>query len=287
VFWAGHLIASRGGHGDEITETASGRPRGLETSSSLRIATGQWDWRLAVREEIRRGVDLIKLTAPYDRDEVTAAVDEAHMLGFPVAVDGFGEYVKWATEAGMNSIEHPLAISDETLRLMAERKTALVPTLVAFFNPLTFGYPSAHIPPGGFYFTMSRRFSMTHDGNVETVRKARAAGVTIGVGTDIPFENERRYPGDYFVELRLLKDAGLTDREIVMAATRVGGEIMGIPDKLGTVEKGRLADVLVVAANPLEDIQNLRQLRLAVADGRVVRDRIEHAPVPPDPSRVR
>lgn len=285
VFWAGRLISSRGGHGDEITETASGHPKPLETSASQRVATGPWDWRLAVREEIRRGVDVIKLTAPYDKEEVAAAVDEAHMLGVPVTVDAFGDYVTWASQAGIDSIEHPLSISADTIKVMAEKKTALVPTLTAFYNPLTFGYPSAGIPPGGFFFTMSRRFSMTHEGNVETVRQAKVAGIKIGVGTDIPFENERRYPGDYFVELKFLRDAGLSNKEILEAATRVGGEILAIPDKLGTLEKGKLADVLVVAGDPLQDIENLRKMRVVVADGRVVRDRIENAAVPSEASK--
>ena len=182
VFWAGRLISSRGGHGDEITETASGRPKPVETSASQRVATGPWDWRLAVREEIRRGVDVIKLTAPYDKEEVAAAVDEAHMLGIPVTVDAFGDYVTWASQAGIDSIEHPLSISPETIKVMAEKKTALVPTLTAFYNPMTYGYPSAGIPPGGFFFTMSRRFSMTHEGNVETVRRAKAAGLRSASG---------------------------------------------------------------------------------------------------------
>jgi imidazolonepropionase-like amidohydrolase len=287
VFWAGRLISSRGGHGDEITETASGHPKPLETSASQRVATGPWDWRLAVREEIRRGVDVIKLTAPYDKEEVAAAVDEAHMLGLPVTVDAFGDYVTWASQAGIDTIEHPLSISADTIKVMAEKKTALVPTLTAFYNPLTYGYPSAGIPPGGFFFTMSRRFSMTHEGNIETVRRARAAGIKIGVGTDIPFENERRYPGDHCVELKFLRDAGLSNKEILEAATRVGGEILAIPDKLGTLQKGKLADVLVVAGDPLQDIENLHKMRLVVADGRVVRDRIDNAPVPSEASKMK
>lgn len=287
VFWAGRLISSRGGHGDEITETASGRPRSLETSPSQRVATGPWDWRLAVREEIRRGVDVIKLTAPFDKEEVAAAIDEAHMLGIPVTADAFGDYVAWASQAGIDTIEHPLAISDETIKLMAEKKTAFVPTLTAFYNPLTYGYPSAHIPPGGFFFTMSRRFPMTHQGNVEIVRKAKAAGIKIGVGTDIPFENERRYPADYFVELKFLTDAGFSNKDVLESATRVGGEILAIPDKIGTLEIGKLADVLVVEGDPLQNIENLKKLRLVIADGRVVRDRIDKAPVPSEASRAR
>jgi imidazolonepropionase-like amidohydrolase len=274
VFWAGKLIGSRGGHGDEITETASGRPRSLEGSGRHRVANGPSDWRLAVREQIRMGADLIKLTAPFTKEEAAAAIDEAHMLGIRVTADAFGDYVTWAVEAKIDGIEHPLAISDAAIQAMVKNETAFVPTMTAFYNPTKIGYLSAHIPPGAFYYTMSRRFSMTHEDNMETLRKARAAGVKVGIGTDIPFENDRRYPSDYFQELRIFKEAGYTNREILTIATRSGGEILGIPDKLGTLEKGKLADVLVVGGDPLQDIDNLREMRLVIADGRVLRDRL-------------
>ena len=70
VFWSGRMVAMRGGHSDEITETATGRPRSVETGPGTRVATGPYDWRLAVREQIRAGADWIKLTAPFTRDEV-------------------------------------------------------------------------------------------------------------------------------------------------------------------------------------------------------------------------
>jgi imidazolonepropionase-like amidohydrolase len=273
VFWAGKLIGSRGGHGDEITETASGRPRSLEGSGRHRVANGPSDWRLAVREQIRMGADLIKLTAPFTKEEVAAAIDEAHMLGIRVTVDAFGDYVTWAAEAKIDGIEHPLAITDAGIAAMAKNGTSFVPTMTAFYNPTKLGYPSAHIPAGAFYYTMSRRFSMTHEDNMATLRKARAAGIKVGIGTDIPFENDRRYPSDYFQELRFFKEAGYTNKEIVMIATKHGGEILGIPDMLGTLEKGKLADVLVVGGDPLQDIENVTKMRLVVADGRVLRDR--------------
>jgi imidazolonepropionase-like amidohydrolase len=114
---------------------------------------------------------------------------------------------------------------------------------------------------------------MTHEDNMATLRKARAANVKVGIGTDIPFENDKRYPSDYFQELRFFKEAGYTDKEILMIATKNGGDILGIPDMIGTLEKGKLADVLVVDGNPLQDIENLRKMRLVIADGRVLRDR--------------
>jgi imidazolonepropionase-like amidohydrolase len=107
------------------------------------------------------------------------------------------------------------------------------------------------------------------------LKGARKAGVKVGIGTDVPFENEKRYPSDYFVEIELFQKAGYTNEEILASATRIGGEILQLDDKLGTLEKGKLADVLVVAENPLDDIQNLQKMRLVVADGRVVRNRIQ------------
>jgi imidazolonepropionase-like amidohydrolase len=161
---------------------------------------------------------------------------------------------------------------------MKQHGTMFVPTMTAFYNVIKTGYPPASIPPGGFYFTMSRRFPVTEEGIMSVLRNARSAGLLVGIGTDIPFENEKRYPSDYFVELRLFKEAGYTDAEILYAATRDGGKILGLEDRLGTLEKGKIADVLVVSGNPLEDHRNLENLKLLVADGVVVRDRMAGSP---------
>ena len=272
VLWSGNLISARSGHADEITSTATGKPKSTATSSRVRVATGPWDWRLAVREQIRKQADWIKLTSPYTREEVAAAVDEAHMQGIPVTVDAFGKYIEWASDAGVDSIEHPLDFTEQTIAVMARNGTDFVPTLTAFYNVEKTGYPSAGIPSGGFFFTFARRFPVSHEQHLETVRLAHEAGIRIGVGSDIPFENDVRYPQDYYVELGLLKDAGLTDADVFASATRVSAEILKMEDKLGTLEPGKLADILVVGSNPLEDIQNLQDVKLVVADGRVIRN---------------
>ncbi len=271
VLWSGKLIATRGGHGDEITSTATGRPKSMAPNDRVRVANGPWEWREAVREQIRMHADWIKLTAPYTKEEIQAGVEEAHLHGIPVTVDSFGEFTQWAAEAGIDSIEHPLNLNSDVIAAMARNKTDLVPTLTAFYNVVKTGYPSAGITAGGFYYTMSRRFPVDHDQHTEMVREAHKAGIRIGVGTDIPFENEKRYPNDYYVELGLLKDAGLSDREVFESATRVGAEILRMSDKLGTLEVGKLADVLIVGRNPLDDIQNLRDVKKVIADGKVVR----------------
>ena len=277
VLWSGNLIAARGGHADEISSTATGKPKSTATSSRVRVATGPWDWRLAVREQIRKHADWIKLTSPYTREEVAAAVNEAHMQGIPVTVDSFGKYTEWASEAGVDSIEHPLGMDEHIIAVMARNKTDFVPTLTAFYNVEKTGYPSAGIPSGGFFYTFARRFPVVHAQHLEMVRLAHEAGIRIGVGSDVPFENDVRYPQDYYVELGLLKDAGLSDEDVLASATRVGAEILRMEDKLGTLEAGKLADILVVGSNPLEDIQNLQDVKLVVADGRVIRDFVSEA----------
>jgi imidazolonepropionase-like amidohydrolase len=154
---------------------------------------------------------------------------------------------------------------------MAANGTDLVPTLTTFRNLLQEGYPSAGVPAGGFFFTMARRFPLDHELHLANVKAAHEAGVRVGVGTDIPVEAHKRYPESYYTELALLKDAGLSNRDVLQSATRVGAEILRIGDKLGTLQTGKLADVLVVGSNPLDDLHNLRDVRLVIADGRIVR----------------
>lgn len=269
VFWSGQLIATTGGHGDEVTSTGSGRPRGASTGR-VRIANGPTEWRTAVREQIRQMADWIKISAPADREEMAAAIDEAHKHGVRVAIDSFGAYTDTAIEVGVDTLEHPLDMSDKAVPLMARHGTAFVPTIGAFDNLLTTGYPTAGIPAGGFYFTHSRRFKIDQQQHLARVREAHKAGVLVGVGTDIPFENEVRYPDAYFRELDYLSQAGLSNRDVIASATRIGAQILGMDDKLGTIEAGKIADVLVVGGDPLADLKSLRAVRLVVADGRVV-----------------
>ncbi|SEJ90113.1 Imidazolonepropionase [Sphingomonas sp. OV641] len=269
VMWSGRIISSTSGHGDEVTSTATGRQKpGLGGASHGN--NGPWEWRAAVREQVRVLADWIKLGAPGDQEEIAAAIDEAHSLGVPVAIDSYGKYTDWAIAAGVDTLEHPLDMSDQAVPLMKKHGTAFVPTIGAFDNLLEGGYPTAGIPTGGFYHTHSRRFVIDQGDHLKRVAEAHRAGVPIGVGTDIPFENEVRYPDAYFRELDYLRQAGLSNADVLASATRVGATIMRMGDKLGTVEPGKIADLLVVGANPLADLKNLRQVRYVVADGKVV-----------------
>lgn len=269
VLWSGRLISSTGGHGDEVTSTATGRQK-PGFGGPTRGANGPWEWRTAVREQVRRLADWIKLGAPADKEEIAAAIDEAHSLGVPVAIDSYGKYTDWAIEAGVDTLEHPLDMSDNAVPLMKKHGTAFVPTIGAFDNLLNGGYPTAGIPSGGFYYTHSRRFVIDQQDHLKRVREAYRAGVPIGVGTDIPFENDVRYPDAYFRELDYLSEAGLTNADVLGSATRVGAQIMHMGDKLGTIEQGKIADIVIVGANPLDSLRNLRDVRYVMADGKVV-----------------
>lgn len=119
---------------------------------------------------------------------------------------------------------------------------------------------------------MARRFPLNHELHLANVKAAHELGVRIGVGTDIPIEARNRYPESYYTELDLLTEAGLSNRDVLDSATRVGAEILRMADTLGTLQKGMLADVLVIGSDPFEDLHNLRDVRLVIADGRIVRN---------------
>jgi imidazolonepropionase-like amidohydrolase len=123
-----------------------------------------------------------------------------------------------------------------------------------------------------FYHTFSRRYPLDFQANLIKVGQAYRAGVRIGVGTDIPFETEILLPESYFQELGFLHQAGLPVKAVLASATRVGADILGMSDKLGTIEPGKIADVILLGKDPEQDLANLRELRYVVAGGKVVRE---------------
>lgn len=263
IFTAGQLITQTGGHGalHAVTPKYPEVPNGNH-NSMVRIASGPDQWREAVRIQFAKGADVIKLASEYTQEEITAAVDEAHSLGLPVTVDAETQYIDMAIKAGVDSIEHPLPRSDEAVALMAKRGIASVPTLVP--------YRLIQRNSGGYFGSTSRRFELNED-TIETMaKKMRKAGVKMGIGLDLILGYPAHMPGAYIDELESFTRIGFTKAEALVAATKTSAEIMHMGDRLGTIEVGKLADIIVIDGNPDEDFNALRKVRTAFVNGRLM-----------------
>ncbi len=256
IFPGGQLITGTGGHG------AEGLDAHAPGYGTMREASGPDDWREAVREQFKRGADFIKIGSHYSPEEVAAAVDEAHALGLKITADAETFYVTSAVEAGVDMIEHPLPRTDETIAMMVERGTEAVPTLI----PYIYIFDLA----GGYYGSTSRRFSFSKEDNLDLLSRMRKAGVKMGIGTDLVSDWFRYLPESYINELRQFLAVGYGLEEVLVTATRTNAELLDMADKLGTLEPGKLADVLVVDGRPDRDVGDLANVHLVVRDGEVV-----------------
>jgi len=258
VFAAGQIIVGTGGHG---TESFTFRTAPAYPDAQIIVADGADAWRAAVRLQFQRGADLIKLASHFSPEEVAAAVDEAHRLGLRVTVDSEGVYTDMAVQAGVDCVEHPLPRSDETIRHMAKAGICSVATLVPY------QYISA---AGGYFYSTSRRFAITNETIFEMASRLRAAGVTLGVGTDLTYGQHRMLPEPYIQELRNFVTLGYSSAEALVAATGTNSEILGMSDRLGTLVAGKLADLIVVNGRPDEDLEDLRNIDIVIVNGRVI-----------------
>ena len=256
VFAAGQLITAPGGHGSE---------GGLQVNDvgSIVTVTGADAWRGAVRDMFRRGADVIKIASHFARDEVRAAVDEAHALGLKVTCDCETFYIQWAVKAGVDMIEHPLPRTDETIQLMAARKVEAVPTV--YIYTILFDKSG-----GGYFGSTSRRFNFNDSLNLDVMRRMHRAGVKLGVGTDLVVDWYRQLPAPYINELKYFTAVGYSPAEALVAATKTNAELLDMDDKLGTLTPGKLADVLVVDGRPDERLDDLAKVDLVIRDGWVV-----------------
>jgi imidazolonepropionase-like amidohydrolase len=254
VFPAGAFITGEGGHSTENTPDELIRMMG-----ATRLASGPDDWRQAVREQFHKGADVIKLGSHFSAEEVKAAVEEAHELGLKVTVDAETFYIQRAVEAGADTIEHPLPRSEETIQLMAKKGVAADPTLIP--------YQIIFEEWGGYFGSTSRRFTFSKDANLEMLKRLHKAGIKCGVGTDLILHWYRYMPGPYIRELKNFVEAGWSVPEALVAATKTNAEILDMDDRLGTLQPGKLADVLVVDGRPDENLDDLAKVELVIRDG--------------------
>lgn len=257
IYAAGQIIVGRGGHGTEGQTAEEVERKGL-----ARIAIGPDDWREAVREQFAKGADLIKIGSHFSTQEIKAAVDEAHSLGIKVTVDAETFYVKRAIEAGADMIEHPLPRSPETIKLMAKNGVESIPTLIP--------YQIIFDLMGGYYGSTSRRFTFDEASIRQMLKDFKKAGIKMGIGTDLVADWFRRLPTAYVLELKEFVKAGYSISEALVAATKTNAEILDMGNKLGTIEVGKLADLIVVDGKPDEDLDDLVNIDLVIRNGFVV-----------------
>ncbi|MGD9518097.1 MAG: amidohydrolase family protein [Armatimonadota bacterium] len=230
-----------------------------------RVADGPWEVRRAVREQRQANVDFIKTAASggfwaeheecwwrdYTFEELEALVDEAHAVGKRVAVHAHTQPgLNNAIRAEADMIHHGAFIDDEALRGMAEGDLFFVPTLRVTSERNIAIKERAGCP------WEARKMAEAHDIHREGVRKARRMGIRIAVGTDLPGTPPWQ-AGDTAVELTELVACGLSPMEALVAATRTSAEALGVESDLGTIEPGKVADLVIVAEDPLTSLEAL------------------------------
>ena len=265
---AGHAITPTGGHLDP-TMFAAFAPGIMTLTLEEGIANGVDEVRKAVRYQIKHGARLIKVCASggvmshtgtagaqhYSDEELRAIVDEAHRRGLKVAAHTHGaDAVRHAVEAGIDCIEHGFLLDDETIKLMAERGTFLVPTTY-----LIEGMDMSRAAP-----ELQAKAAEIFPRARTVVGRAVAAGVKIAAGTDAPAIPHGRNAQ----ELIALVDRGMTPLQVLRAATVNAAELLGVDDR-GAIEEGLLADLVAVPGNPLEDISVLADVRFVMKGGTV------------------
>jgi imidazolonepropionase-like amidohydrolase len=240
--------------------------------------------RKKVREVLRAGAEVIKICStggvlsPTDHPEFTQFSPEeldvivreaAYRRGIKVMSHAQGaEGIKNAVRAGIHSIEHGIYLDDEAIQLMCERGTFLVPTLLAPVAVLEAG------EKGGMPEYGVRKAREAVEAHRESIRRAHQAGIKIAMGTDAGVMPH----GTNLRELGLMCNIGMSPMEALVATTKVAAECLGWQDRVGTVQAGKLADLVITKTDPLQDIRSLEQVEniaLVMKDGQIVKDRRE------------
>jgi imidazolonepropionase-like amidohydrolase len=267
---AGRFITTSNGISDFYPE-----PVGVPESSIGVLANKKDDMLAEVRKQVKAGVDLIKLAdSPYGdyqaftSEEMKAVGELVHQLNRRVTIHARGSAeVDASVAAGFDWIMHGNVMTDETIERLAKSRTLLVPVLLLLANLADWG--SLVGTPSSEREGAARLLERTAD----TLHRAHAAGVRFGVGTDTGFA-VTPYGEWHARELELMMEyAGLSELEVIEAATKNNALVLGLEDQVGEVAPGMLADLLVVDGNPARDIrvlQDRRNLDVIIKDGRIV-----------------
>ncbi len=273
LFASGHFLTTTGGH--------------FLTSGHARECDGPYGFVRAIREQIKNGVDHIKLNLTggimgpgRDRhwqsflldDELEAAFAICRKRGFPVMAHAASpEAVQAAARLGAHSVEHGYIMDAASVESLRANETWYVPTLaISHLTPdqASDAWEKRWVEERNLAPDLCHRADLAAGTHRACFRQARAAGVKMALGSDI-----RPLKEAALLELGLWVKAGATPWQALLAATRHAAELCGVGQDLGTIEPGKLADLIVVAADPLDDITNLRRLLLVLKEGRIVSDK--------------
>jgi imidazolonepropionase-like amidohydrolase len=271
IFGVGAFISPTGGGGD----MAGLRPDVCCVIKSSGICDGPDACRRAVREQIKRGADLIKviltgsvlstarsgLGVQFHEDELHAIVDTAHMMDRPVAVHAHGAAgVKTALRAGADSIEHASAMDEEAIELFSRSGAYLVPTLLAIQTVARRAQVEGYYPQA-----VRDKALLLSDSSQQNLRRAREAGIRIAFGTDSGVFSH----GEGARELALMVEAGFRPQEAIAAATIHAARLLGIQSQTGTLQVGARADIIAVRGNPYENVRLLENVQFVMAGGKI------------------
>jgi imidazolonepropionase-like amidohydrolase len=272
-------LSQTGGHGDWRRRSETQPPEIFCPTAGMRsvVCDGADEVRKAAREQLRLGADQIKVMASggamspadelaatqYQIEEIRAAVEEAEAARTYVMAHAYNDgSVRNCLRAGVRSIEHGNLIDEETARLMREAGATLVTYEAISEEGKDHGVPDDVI----------RKIDEARALGIRALRHAHEAGVRIASGSDLlgPLQDRKAR------ELKI-KTEVMSPMEVLDSATRTNAELFGMQGEIGTVEEGKLADLLVVDGNPLEDIAVLQKrddLKLIMKGGKIVKDRL-------------
>ena len=271
---ATHGIGATGGHFDPMSGFRD-MLFGREPDWSDGIADGPDEIRKAVRHEVKNGADVIKAavsggvfsladevdTPQFTPAEMAALVDESHRLRKKVAVHCHGDQAaREAIAAGVDSIEHGSFLKPETLTLMKQKGTFLTPTLLAteyIMSQIT-AYPAA----------VQVKAKAAANARSEMFRNAVKMGVKISFGTDAAV-----FPhGQNAKEFALMTGLGMAPIDALRSATSSDAELFGVAQKIGTLEKGKLADIVAMPGDPMTDITVTERVFFVMKEGNVLKN---------------
>ena len=273
IFSSGTTIASSGGHGDStnsLNQSLTSDPGPAEG-----IVNSVNDASKAVRFRYKEGADLIKITATggvlsnaknsqnpqLTEEEITQIVNMAKDYGFKVAAHAHGsEGIKRAVRAGVHSIEHGTLMDDEGMRLMREKGTYYVPTIIAGL------WVAEKAQDPDFFPELVRPKAAEIGPQIKgTFGKAYQAGVKIAYGTDTGVSAH----GNNATEFKHMVEAGMPPMKAIQSATVEAAKLLGEYEQFGSLAEGKIADIIAVNGNPVEDITILEEVDFVMKSGRI------------------